>query len=508
MAFYPHFWSHISKQIKFATYYLIKSKMKKLVSSLFAMTLFISLNAQHNFSFKIDGLADTSVYLANYFGGKLYYNDTAMVDANGVAKFVGEDTKPGGIYAVIFPDNQTYFQVVVNEPVISMETKLVNPEGNMVVKVSEENKAFYEYLVFVTGVQSTLTGLNNQRSVEGAEVAKLDAKIKAEQERAEKYKAEYLKKNENLFAAKVLSTSDEINVPEFKKEDGSLDDTKRFKYYREHYFDNVDLRDDRLIRTPVINTKIETYMTKLTAQNPDSICNAINYLTSQVEDTSLMYKYVIQYATNKFEKSDIMGMDAVFVCIAENYYSKGKAWWLTDDQLTDILKLYNTRKNLTLGTTADNITLMDVDSNWRALYDLKAKYTVLIFWDPNCGHCKKEMPKLKTFYNENKSKGVEVYSVSTEFDNKDWPEFIKENGYTWTDVSDNPEVNKNAQEYILSGKTTLNSLNFRDYWDIYSTPQVYLLDENKVIIAKKLNTDQLGDFIEKHEKRMAAEAKN
>ena len=479
--------------------------MKKIILSILAISFSIVVSAQHDFSFKIEGLSDTSVYLANYFGGKLYYNDTAVVDASGWAKFNGSEKKPGGIYAVILPDNQTYFQVIVNEPKIVMETKLVNPEGNMVVKVSNENKAFYEYLDFVTEMQSKMKNLANQKNVEGANTEKIEKEIEVEQNKAEKYKADYLKKNKNLFAAKVLSTSDEINVPEFEKEDGELDDVKRFNYYHDHYFDNVDLKDDRLIRTPVINKKIETYLTKLTAQTPDSICNAIQYLTSQVADTSLMYKYIIQYSTNTFEKSEIMGMDAVFVCIAENYYSKDKAWWLSDQQLTDILKLYNTRKNLTVGTSADNITLMDVDSNWKSLYDIEAKYTVLIFWAPDCGHCKKEMPKLKTFYDANKSKGVEVFAVSTEFENEEWPEFIKEKGFEWTDVSDNPKINKDAQEYILSGKTTLNSLNFRDYWDIYSTPQLYLLDADKKIIAKKLNSEQLEDFIEKYEKRLTAE---
>ena len=198
-------------------------------------------------------------------------------------------------------------------------------------------------------------------------------------------------------------------------------------------------------------------------------------------------------------------MDAVFICISENYYAKGKAWWLNDKQLEDIMKMYNTRKNLVVGIKADNIILMDQDSNWRSLYDVKAKYTVLVFWSPTCGHCKKEMPKLKEFYDEWKSKGVEVYSVSTEFDNKDWPKFIKDNGFTWIDVSDNPEINKNAPVLIRSGITTLNSLNFRDYWDIYSTPQYYLLDENKMIIAKRINSEQLPGFIEMYEKRIAAE---
>ena len=481
--------------------------MKKIFLSLLVLTIFSSAKAQYDYSFKIDGLADTTVYLANYFGGKLYYNDTANVDANGVARFVGEESKPGGIYAVIFPDNQTYFQVVINESKIEMQTKLVDPESNMVVKVSKENKAFYEYLSFVVDVQERMSKLNNDKAIEGADQEKINDQINEEQIKAEKYKAAYLKKNEELFAAKVLRTSDEINVPEFKNEDGSIDDKKRFEYYHDHFFDNVDLKDDRLLRTPVINTKIETYLTKLTAQTPDSICEAIQNLTSMVADTSLMYKYIIQFSTNTFEKSDIMGMDGVFICISENYYTTGKAWWLTDEQLIDIMELYNTRKNLTIGVKADNITLMDVDSNWVSLYDLKAKYTVLIFWDPNCGHCKKEMPKLKEFYKENKSRGIEVFSVSTEFENEDWVKFIKDNEYTWTDVSDNPKINKDAQKYISEGKTTLNSLNFREYWDIYSTPQLYLLDENKTIIAKKLNTEQLNDFIEKHEKKLEAQAK-
>jgi thiol-disulfide isomerase/thioredoxin len=464
--------------------------------------------AQHDFTFKIRGLSDTTVYLANYFGGKLYYNDTALIDSKGIVNFKGDETKPGGIYAVIFPDNQTYFQVVVNEEKIEMETTRANPEANMVIKVSKENSAFYEYLSFVTGVQTRMKLFEAQKKLEGADIEKINAQIKDEQEQAEKFKSSYLKRNENLFAAKVLSSSDEINVPEFKLDNGEVDNDKRFIYYHDHFFDNVDLSDDRLLRTPIINTKIKTYLTKLTAQTPDSICAAINYLTSQTADSSLMFKYIVQFATNHFEKSDIMGMDAVFVCIAANYYSQGKAWWLDDEQLTDIMKLYNTRKNLVIGNQAEDIILMDVDSNWKSLHAVKAKYTVLVFWDPNCGHCKKEMPKIKAFYKENKSKGVEVYAVSSDFENEDWIKFIKEKGYTWTDVSDNPEINKNAQKYILDGTTTLNSLNFRDYWDIYSTPQVYLLDENKVIIAKKLNADQLGGFIEKHEERLKKMAKD
>ena len=63
----------------------------------------------------------------------------------------------------------------------------------------------------------------------------------------------------------------------------------------------------------------------------------------------------------------------------------------------------------------------------------------------------------------------------------------------WINVSDNPEINKNAAKYIHL--TTLESLNFRDTYDIFSTPQVYLLDKDKKILAKKLSAEQLDDII-------------
>ena len=478
---------------------------KAFITFIFSSLFTFQAVAQHDFTFRVNGISDTTVYLANYYGGKMYYNDTTVADAKGVIHFKGKETKPGGIYAVVFPDNKTYFEVVVNEPKIEMTTTFIDPVANMIVNESEENKAFYTYMKFVTATQKKLMGLSKEKeeTKNEKEKEKITAEIKQEQELAETFKAAYLEKNKDLFAAKVLRTSDDVNVPEFKDAEGKMEDEKRYIYYKAHFLDNVDLTDDRLLRTPVLNQKIATYVEKLTPQVPDSICASVQYLTSKTSDTSLIYKFIVQYATNTYEKSDIMGMDAVFVCIAENYYSNGKAYWLEEDKTKEIVDMYNVRKNLIVGKKAENIILMDVDSNWRSMYDIKSKYTVLIFWDPNCGHCKKEMPKLKEFYTDWKSKGVEVYSVSTEFDNKDWPKYIKEKGYTWIDVSDNPEINKNAYKYIQEGKTTLNSLNFRDYWDIFSTPQFYLLDENKVIIAKKINAEQLPDFIKSYEDRQA-----
>jgi peroxiredoxin len=106
----------------------------------------------------------------------------------------------------------------------------------------------------------------------------------------------------------------------------------------------------------------------------------------------------------------------------------------------------------------------------------------MIFWDPNCGHCQKELPKLRDLYNE-KSKTLDfgVYAVCTQTDPTVLKNFLKNNQLPFINVYD-----------------PRNESNFRKLYDIYSTPVVYLLDENKKIIAKRLGVEQIADFIENY----------
>lgn len=480
-----------------------------LLRSFFALSMSLFMLASlaqdkgYSYKFKVEGLKDTTVYLANYYGGKMYYNDTTQVNGKGEFEFTGDTPKPGGIYAIIFPDRQTYFELIVNEPSFTLETKQPDLVKNMKVKGSPENEAFYKFVRRMTETQREVQRINAKKEGKsGEELEKVEAELTQLAEENEAFRQGFVEEHKDLFAAKVLNATRDPEVPEPPMlEDGTEDSTFQFRYFKEHYFDYVDMSDERMIRTSVLHNKIDYYIDKLTPQVSDSICSAVDYLVSMSGDTGLIFKYIVQYITNKYERSKIMGMDAVFVCMADKYYSTEKVWWLDSAQLAEILDTYETRKNLIIGQKAENIVLLDPEENWKGLYDIEEPYTVLIFWDPNCGHCKKELPKLKTFYDEWKSKGVEVFAVSTEFENKDWSAFLEKNELKdWVNVSDNPEVNKNAIKYITAGNTTLNSLNFRDYWDIFSTPQIYLLDKEKVIVGKRLAAEQLPDIIQQHQK--------
>ena len=51
----------------------------------------------------------------------------------------------------------------------------------------------------------------------------------------------------------------------------------------------------------------------------------------------------------------------------------------------------------TLIENAPRIVLPDTSNKMQDLYRLDADFTLLYFWDPTCGHCKKVTPKLKSY---------------------------------------------------------------------------------------------------------------
>jgi len=132
-----------------------------------------------------------------------------------------------------------------------------------------------------------------------------------------------------------------------------------------------------------------------------------------------------------------------------------------------------------IGKQCPNLALPDMSGVIKKLSDIKAKITVLYFYDSNCSHCKKVTPELKKLYDTYKPKGLEVYAVYTQGNQPEIVEYINKNNLHWINVWD-PAQNSN----------------FRDLFDIYSTPVIYVLDKNKKIIAKRISEESLKQMLE------------
>ncbi len=479
--------------------------MKQIYTLIFLSVISLSALAQdkmptYDFKFKITNLSDSTdsvAYLANYYGSKQYYFDTATFEPGGVLHFKG-DSIMGGIYSIILSDKKSYFEFVVNEPKIEMETKSGGFVNSMKVKTSDENTKFYEYLGFIEGKTKEVELLKKRREeAKGKDQKAIEEQLGALDKEVIGYKLNFIDENPDFLISKVFKASAEPEIPEYKEiKDDDERQRRRYQEFKSAYLKDVDFADERLLRTPVLHNKMNYYITKLVVQAPDSIIKEADELVKRTNGNKETYKYIVHHITSKYEDSKVMGMESVLVHMGQNYYCPDKAWWLSVKKRKEFCERVNKMAPLQMGKYAPDLILMDTLGQWRQLYEIKAKYTALYFWDSGCGHCKKVTPKWKEFYELYKTKGVEVYAVGTEFENKDWKKYVKKNELPWINVSDNPEINENAQELMREQKTTLQSLNFRETYDIFSTPKVYLLDENKKIIAAKLMPEQMGEYLD------------
>jgi peroxiredoxin len=233
-------------------------------------------------------------------------------------------------------------------------------------------------------------------------------------------------------------------------------------------------------------SKVKYYLESLTVQDPDSISKSADVVIEKSKANKEVFRYFLWYTSNTYETSKFMGMDAVFVHVAKKYYLSGQADWVDSTTLRKIGERVKILDPLLLGKTAPRLIMRDTLNRPVSLHEVAAKnkYTVLIFYDPNCGHCQKEVPEISEhFYKEYKPKGVEVIAACAERNPKDWRNFVRKHKLHTINTFDIDTV-----------------VDFRNVWDVYSFPVVFILDQNKKIIGKRVPSEELGKFIDETEK--------
>ena len=445
---------------------------------------------------KFTNTTDSMVFLTHYYGKPLptiYKSDSARIDKNGVAVLERKDPVIGGIYMLLLSDKQTYFEFLLNDGDNMNITVDVSklPEG-ISFKNSPENVRFQEYVKFLKGFAEEQQKL--QKEYAAAETAADSSRVREQIVKGSKsltqFRKDYVAKHPNTLLSGIFSALEMPQVPEGKHylPGGNEDSTFAYRYYKSHYWDGFNFKDDRLIHTPIYDTKLDEYFNKLVAPHEDSVIKEADLLLGKTRGQKELFKYTLWWITRNAESSNIMGMDRVFVYLVENYYMKGDAYWLDNEALG---KYYDRASKIApnlIGRVAAEIKMKGLDDQYVSLSDVKADYTIVVFWDPSCGHCTKEVPQIDSVYRAVlKDKGVRIFAVRTEGDVKQWKEFIEKHQLNdWVHVYD-PE----------------HQSNYRTMYDVYSTPVVYILDDKKIIRGKRLDHSNLASVIEMLEKKQA-----
>ncbi len=469
----------------------MKKKITSTILAVLTVAISFATNSKPmNIKLTVKGLENSKMILANYYGDKQYVKDTFEFDKKATLTLKADTTLPGGVYLAVFPAlNNRYFEFIISESAFSLETDTNDLTGHIKVTGSVENGLFYDDMKFLGKMKQTSDSLNNLYKLAKTEKDKeafrqqliqIDKDVKAERNSV-------MTKYPDLFYGKLLRAMKDVDVPESPKDASGkiIDSAWQWRFYKAHYWDNVDLKDERLLRCPVFHNKLKTFFTQTVVQVPDSIIVAGDDLINKTDKKNELYRYILTYVFNEMANSKIMGFDAAYVHFGKKYFCHQEFTpWIDTAKRFKICDRATRLDPVLVGKKAQRLILPtdSTETQWKSLQDVKAKYTILAFWDPDCGHCKKELPVLGEAYHNLKKKGIDVAGYAPaimEIENyKDWVEFIKKNNLDWENVCDSKRHS-----------------NFRYEWDIQSTPQIYILDSEKVIKARRIGADQVEDYI-------------
>lgn len=434
----------------------------------------------------VDNFDQNQAYLAYYYGDKQYIKDTTEV-TNGSFTFAGDERLDGGIYLVVMPPSNQYFEIIVDgDQHFALRTDTADYIQNMQIEGSQENELFFQDIRYLSQMRTQAQQLQQQiQSAEGEEKAALQEQLGGINEQVQRQRMKMVDDHPEMLYSKVVMAMKEPEIPEPPKgPDGKpLDSLYQFKYYRAHFFDNIDFSDDRMLRTPIYHQKVMQFLDKLTYRHPDSLADAIDYVVEKTRADSNVFQYTVIAILNKYAKSKVMGFDALYVHMVENYYMNGDAWWVDEETLAKMEERALAISPTLIGRKAPNFLVKDMKGDTQSPWGIEAEYTVLYFWDYDCSHCKKVTPVLSKAMALYEDYPVKLLSLNINGDRSAWIEKLSEYG-----LAELPNGIHTHDAARASG--------FDAMYDVRSTPRIILLDEEKKIMAKQITVAQLQQILD------------
>ncbi len=406
----------------------------------------------------------SKIYLRSIYGEKMPLIDSAITDSAGRFRFTLGNRLPG-TYRVQWTKDG-FVDLIWNHEDVKFVTTVKNPDDSLQIISSVENQinqAFSRLDRVNQEKLQLLTPLIDYYPVKDA----FYYSVTGEMEKTQRKQAEYLdslvRLHPGAFAVRVARVYQNPFIS------ASMSKEERIAFLKLHYFDKIDFSDTSLLRSMVFVNKAISYLSLYSnnrlaqKQLETEFIRAVTTMLGAASVNPEVFKFWLDYLVGGFDKYHF---DEVLTYIADNFQDP----FACEDQhrKTSLQKKLETFKKIAVGKTAPEISAPDKSGKQIQLTAVNSEYTLVVFWSSECPHCASMMPKLKDFYDGQKPKRFEVYSVSIDTSRTAWTTFIRDQKLPWINVCDLKGFN---------GKPA-------DDYNIYATPTMFLLDRQKKILAK------------------------
>ena len=212
----------------------------------------------------------------------------------------------------------------------------------------------------------------------------------------------------------------------------------------ENYWEDFPFDDARVLTYPLIDNKLNTYFETI---SPDAtvINEAIDDIMARTGDCTEVRDYLLWYFYRMDYAPKYMNLDDVYIHLVNDYFMKLKMNSVSESLLESMSERAKYLENLKIGAKFPKLG---------SLYSIKSSYVAVVFFDMTCQKCSEEgriLEEIKSRHPE-----MEIFPV---------------------------EINAGMDDNLLMK------------FDVQNTPMIYLLDHNKVIIAKRMKAAQVEQFL-------------
>ena len=394
------------------------------------------------------------LYKSNPSGSS--YVTKAQLEENGTFKIELDSTATAGIYKIVYalPPEENNFDLIYNA---KEDIELVfnsDEEESLKFIASIENKLWTTYRKDIEEINQNISQLYSNENLDKTAFNTIFELLKVVQNDYEKAST--------LTIAHKFITSNKPYIP------SQFEDLNIYaKNLKTNYLKHINFQDEFIQSSDFLTDKVLAYMFGTSANttnetyknNIDNLLKTIgNYPKTQSNVLELIWSRMVQ-----------LNNETVANYITDKYLLE-LSKQLNDDILTEALTVY---KNNSIGQKAQNFAIENLNTT---LHDLNnASNYLIVFWSSTCGHCLEELPELKQLLFENKT--LKIIAIGLEEDDINWKKEIE---------------NYPNFIHVLGLEKWQNTIS--KSYSVYSTPSYFILNKEKIIVAKPENVQELKDY--------------
>ncbi len=427
----------------------MKSIFKRILLIFFLTFPHIHLISQVKIRVEIENYEDSVFHLLKYKSDKslIVIDSSTVVKGNKIFKH--RSNYPEGIYVLADSKQNPIFELFLGkDQKFTVNVGDLTRNETYIIKGAKETSDYFDIYAKTNYNRLYIKALESEIEHFPDNARKIDSIKLNHNEYLESIKI----KDRNSFLRTYIGFNKEIIVPQEYKDNYE-------QYIIDHYFDYISFRDVRILNTRLLKNKLDDYFNNyMSKQTTDVVLQKIDYIiyqtTSRYRDipqdlVNEVRDYILWYLYSQYFDNDI-----IYTHLSDVYFSKLEINNLTENIRSEIVKRADILRKITIGRLAPTFSYYDENGNQINLSDIDSQNTVLFFYKPDCQKCIRDKRILGDI--EKRQNGLTILYIN-----------ISEDNY-----------NNVSQDII-------------NQYDITTTPTIYLLNNNKEIIAKHIKAEEI-----------------